>query len=152
MKSLLRVLGIFALVTAGVPGCGLVQAKAELEPLAVQVLVLCQDGRYEEVYRDAATAFRESTSLEAFRDYVELRRKALGAYRRTVKTKGFGVASSSGGPTTGRISFDVQYERGPAQAEFEFRKEGGAWRLGLLKIAFDEKLLAEPEAGAPEAR
>src|SRR5687767_4902477 len=152
MQRLLRVLGVLALVATGVPGCGLVEAKAELEPLAVRVLVACQEGRYEEVYRDAATPFRESTSLEAFRDYVDLRRKALGAYRRTVKTTGIRVTSTGGGPTTGKISFDVEYERGPAQAEFEFRKEAGAWRLMLLKIAFDEKLIPAPDAGAPEGR
>jgi hypothetical protein len=150
MKSMLRVLGILALVAAGAPGCGLVQAKSELEPLAMGVLIAVQEGRYEEVHRNAAPVFRESTSLEEFRAYAAVRRKALGAFRRIVKTGRVGLTANQGSPTLGQIAMDVEYERGPAQAEFEFRKEGEAWRLGMLKIAFDEKLLPGPEQAALE--
>lgn len=135
---------------AVVSGCGVVAAKEELEAQAEKVLVACEAERYEEVYREAAQAFRDSASFEEFRAYVEGRRKALGAFRRVSTSKGFHLKSASGSPTTGRISLDLEYERGPAQAELEFRKEDGAWRLGLLKVAFDEKLLPKEDRAALE--
>jgi hypothetical protein len=130
-------------------GCGMFDAKEELEPLAAKVLTACEEGRYEDVYREASEVFRDSTTLEALREYVEPRRKVLGALRRVKETKKFGYHSSDS-QTTGKLSLDVEYERGPAQADFEFRKEGGTWRLSLLKLSFDEKLLPQPDQAALE--
>ena len=151
-KSLLSgVLGAALLGT--VPSCGLAKAKANFEALGESVLVACQQGRYDDVYREASPAFRESATPEAFREYVDLRRRALGAFRRVRDWKGLTVQKTGGGPSIAQIAADVEYERGPAQVELEFREEGDGWRLGLLKIAFDEGLLeADPAALEPLAR
>jgi hypothetical protein len=150
MKKALMIIGVVAVLAIGAFVAFFLIAKAELKPYAEQVVVACDEGRYEDVYKDAAPAFRESTSMQAFREYAEMRRKALGRFRRVGSTTGTAMSSSTSGPSTGEVSMDLEYENGTAKGQFQFLKDGDTWRLTHLKIAFDEKLMPGPDRAALE--
>lgn len=144
MKKVLMVLGIVFVVAVVAVVATCFAAKAKLEPIAEAILRDLQAGQHEKVYAEAAPAFRASVTPEAFRAYVESRRKALGAYRGIRKATGGGFSTSSDGPTEGSISLEVDYEKGPATGELRFFKDGDAWRLANLKLSFAESLLPVP--------
>lgn len=140
MKTFLMIVG--GLVLAGIAAVVIVGfiAKDKFEPYAKTILTDCEAGAYDKVYAATADGFKKATTLEQFRGFMEVRRRALGAWKAIGKVTGGGMASSTSAGTTGNISMELTYERGPADAEFQFIKEGGDWKLLNMSIKFDEKL------------
>jgi hypothetical protein len=127
------------------------KAKRELGPLAERILVDCRDGKVDEVYAAASKAFRESTSLADFRRFVDIRAKALGPFKAVEATTGGGMGTGTSG-TSGSVQMRLAYERGTAEAEFQFVKEDDVWRLVHVKIPFDERLAPAPDPADLEPR
>lgn len=148
MKKLLMIVGGLAIAAiAAIVIVGMV-AKDKFEPYARTILTDCEAGAYDKVYAATSAPFKKATSLEQFKAFMEARRRALGSWKAIHKTTGGGMATSTETGTTGKVSMELTYERGPADAEFQFVKEGDEWRLLHMTITFDEKL-APPADPAP---
>lgn len=154
MKIALIIIGIVVAVLIVVFVAVVAAAGAKFEPYAEAVLVSCRDGNVDDVYRKASDPFRRDVSLEKFREYVESRRVALGAFRKIVKKTGGGISTSTGSGTIGTVSLRLAYEKAEADGEFKFLKEGDDWRLLSMQVAFDEALLpkADPARLEPLTR
>ena len=152
MKKFLVVVGVLALVAVAAVVAAALFSKAKLEPLAEKILTDVQAGKVDAVYADASAAFRKDVTLEGFRRYLDVRARALGAFQKVAKFTGGGVSTSTDTGTTGNVSMDLTYAKGPATGEFHFVKEDDVWRLLHLKIAFDEKLLPAPDRAELEGR
>lgn len=140
MSKLLMIVGGIALAAiAAIVVVGMI-AKDKFEPYAKTILTDCEAGAYDKVFAATSEGFKKATSLEQFRGYMDLRRRALGPWKAIAKTTGGGMSSSTDAGTTGNVSMELTYERGPADAEFQFVKEGGDWKLLNLTIKFDAKL------------
>lgn len=125
-------------------------AKDKFRPYAETVLADLKAGKESEVYAAASAPFRRDVSLERFRGYVALRKRALGEFRSVSKATGGGLSTSTDAGTIGSVSLQLDYERGPAAGEFRFLKEGDDWKLLEMKVTFDEKLVPVPERAALE--
>ena len=150
MRKVLMILGALCVVGIAIVVVTCYVATSKLGPYAEKFLAQCRDGKYEEAYANASKAFRDGTSLEAFRQYMEGRKRILGAFRRIAKTTGGGIATSTSSGTVGSVSAELEYEKGKAAGEFEFLDEGGSWRLLHVKITFDDALQPPPDRAALE--
>lgn len=140
MKKLLMIVGGLALAIVVAIVVVSMIAKDKFEPYAKTFLTDCEAGAYDKVYAATSEGFKKATSLEQFRSFMEVRRRALGSWKAIKKVTGGGMGSSSDVGATGTVSLELTYERGPADAEFQFVKEGGDWKVQNVTIKFDEKL------------
>ncbi len=148
MKVLLWVgLGIILVIGVAVFGFFGVYSstKAELQPLAEAFLEDVRDGEFDDAYARTSSIFRAATTQQGLQGYMAYREQLLGAYKSIVDVKGFQRSAGTGQKSIGSITVDIEFEKGVAEGEFQFQKEGGAWMLNKVSILVPDALAPEPD-------
>jgi hypothetical protein len=98
-----------------------------LASLAEQVLVDLQEGRAADVLARASAAFRRETTRERLEEEARNLERAVGRLRAVRATK-------DGESPAGRVTLELECERGTTSGTFHFVEEDGTWRLRTFSV------------------
>lgn len=138
MKRLFSVLGILALVGAGVVGLiamGVNSFSAEFKPLVATFLKDCSAGKVSQTYDAASPEFKQTVTLEKFQEMMAACRSTLGEFKETGSMTGFSRQVNNSA-STGEISLNLKYSKAETAGKFVFIKQGETWRLLSFSIHF----------------
>jgi gas vesicle protein len=129
MKKIL--LGMLLVVVVGIGAIVFfaMSTGRELRPVADRILHEISDGKAEEVYAEAADAFRQAITMDDFKRLVTAMHEGYGAFKEITGVTGSGASTSVGHDTEGSVSLDLSYEKGTTTGKLLFVKTGGTWRM-----------------------
>lgn len=135
MKKVTRFLSIVVFALALVPAAGWCgETEDQAVKIAEEWLALVDRGEYEESWREAASLFRSSVTVEQWQQALDGARKPLGELEsRTLE--GAEYATSLPGAPDGEyvvIQFDTSFEHKESAVETitPMKDTDGIWRVG----------------------
>ena len=105
--------------------------EAELKAAAEALLRLSATQDYDAMWRQAALGFRQSITLDNFRQTEIDRRKILGPFDRILSVTS---ATQNPGRTGASLELLIQFEKATAPGSFNFAKIDDEWKLTRYKI------------------
>ena len=135
-------LSVLAMLLAAVivSGCGLKNeggaVPPEVESLVGTVSEDIAAERYDKIYNESATQWKQDSTLEQSSQVFKTLQSKLGKVESRVLHSAT-EQNNSGGPLQGRafiLSYQTKFERGEAMETFTVVEQGGQWRLARYLV------------------
>jgi len=128
------------LATAMVAACGLKNEGSAVPPEVESLVGTVSDDiaaeRYEKIYSESATQWKQDSTLEQSTEVFKTLQAKLGKVESRVLHSAT-EQNNSGGPLQGRafiLSYQTKFERGEAMETFTVVEQGGQWRLARYLV------------------
>ena len=128
------------LTTALVSGCGLKNEGGSIPPEVDSLVGTVSDDiaseRYEKIYNESATQWKQDSSLEQSTEVFKTLRSRLGKVESRVLHSAT-EQNNSGGPLQGRafiLTYQTKFERGEGMETFTVVEQDGQWRLARYLV------------------
>jgi hypothetical protein len=128
------------LAAAIVSACGLKNEGGSIPPEVESLVGTVTDDiaaeRYDKIYNESATQWKQDSTLQQSTDVFKTLRSKLGKVENRVLHSAT-EQNNSGGPLQGRayiLSYQTKFERGEAMETFTIVEQGGQWRLARYLV------------------